>query len=535
MRHLGGPDGAPGAALRPGASAPCPLCYAPVSARELRRAEMSVEREPRAGRPLTLVLMRRPRRGADADAPRRASPAAAPTLNGVCDDRAAHRRTLRVTPAEAAEFWAADARALANEAAELARSAEWSPVASDSVPPQSVVEARLAGPWCHLAAETLALRARAWTERRYAALARRPGHAATAANASASAARDACDAALAAFEGEFRRLRSAESFPDLPVAPTVASAAKEAAPMPSVAPADPAGPADDSWVYYYQCPRGRPIFLTPLGFRVLSSSVDGILSRLPAWIRCPLAEVEPEQRVDPGARRRIGCLAGLPLGGTFRLVEADLSGEGARFGPPAAEAASGDASDALAPPAGLAAALAEHATELAARARARRSAAAADRREDARIRAADDSERRARTAAGPNEAELRAMPALPSSSLGIQTADAAGDHNTPPAAVSPPCSGPSFSRMAALGLAASGDDGAGGGGNGLSLVELYGRKEVRGGGGGSAYRPSGWVALGGGGGAARATGVGLAVKDTPAAAPAPRRKGGRGTPLDWGA
>jgi len=207
-------------------AAPCPLCFAPLTAKDLRSASLAVAKPSAVGSPATVTLVRRAR----PDAPPQPMVTGVPALGGGLESDApppaAAFAKLTVT-ADPLPVWVADARALACEAAELQREGEADPSA-------------LAGlPFVQIAAEALGQRGRAWAERRAAILERRglarltsslpsnspPGaHSASETGAVLAAGRATREAIVSAFECHLSiaadRLAKDAAFPTLaPSAP----------------------------------------------------------------------------------------------------------------------------------------------------------------------------------------------------------------------------------------------------------------------------------------------------------------------------
>jgi hypothetical protein len=390
-------------AARGGAAAaagPCPLCFAPVAARELRLAAVRLAAPPAAGEEAAFALLRR-RRGSilpvavGALAPATASGSAPPR----CDPFSKFTAV-----ADPSALWAEAGAALAATTARLRAEG-----GSEAPGELAAVAA---------ATEALAARARAWTERRARALLERAEDAAAAGpgpecagRAVAAAVRAAADdaaaaaaraagrtAAAAALDAAFPALAVAASPPRAagwprggggaapapPAAALAPSSARQPTSAPAAAPATSSSAADDDDLFLFQLADGQPVFLHPLNARMLAAH-HGSFAACPFTVAARVLELEAAAQ-DEGGRRRLRALAHLPLGARYSLAEVDLAP--------------------LLPPA----ALTPFAEELAARAARRagraRKAAAAARREAA----AEAAARRAAARTGISAAELRAMP-----------------------------------------------------------------------------------------------------------------------------
>jgi len=476
MQHLTTHD-APGAA-------PCPLCFSPITAKDLRSVAVREAPVPGLGDTATLTLVRcvkgsgRPGPARSGVPPVGTAPSAAPVPEDAFSKLAVTDNPL--------PLWLADARELGEEAAELAGEAG-----------PGAAEAQLSASFLHIAAESLAGRARAWVERRCMLQSRRGAVGAAQAHqeqhdTAAALGRAAKDRVLSCFDSHLsaasdRRARH-DAFPSLAAGAAGEGAAAPAPPPASEPPGTPAAPArrggrgreepgaaagrpggaargggsppdgeapaprlppppENEWVFF-QDRHGQLAFLHPLCMRVLAHHC-GSYDALPEALTARVVEVD-EQVLDAEGRRRLRFLSHLPLTSTVRLLEVDL-------GPVL--------------PAG---ALEPFREELEARARRRQRALRREREEDRRARRAEAEARRARQ--GPSGEELRAMPALARPVPGDE-AGAGGQGESPVAAspASPPAGqpgGPSFARMAKWGLAAgsSAADTAGG----PSLQDLYG-------------------------------------------------------------
>ncbi|GLC37445.1 hypothetical protein PLESTM_000585400 [Pleodorina starrii] len=155
-------------------SAPCPLCFAPVVARELRLVRVRRVVQPRAGDQLTLALIRRTRTSiipqpvdpaaAAAAAAAEAGAAAAAAVGGGGGGQPASlfdRNPFAkfVVGGDASELWRAAAEQLAACAMELVA--------------EGGVDAALEAPYVYGALDQLAARARRWAEHRAECLAAR--------------------------------------------------------------------------------------------------------------------------------------------------------------------------------------------------------------------------------------------------------------------------------------------------------------------------------------------------------------------------
>ncbi|KAK9840636.1 hypothetical protein WJX81_005957 [Elliptochloris bilobata] len=159
-------------------AAPCPLCYSPVVARELRLVRVHQVAAPQVGDVLTFKLLRRPRRSI---LPVEAEP----------DTTAAHLQPSKAGEPSAAAAWATSANGSAGNAAHGARTSgppvynrfsKFTAVA-DATPlwrgaaealaeyaavvmTEGTLDAATEAPHVFAAADALAARAAAWTERR---------------------------------------------------------------------------------------------------------------------------------------------------------------------------------------------------------------------------------------------------------------------------------------------------------------------------------------------------------------------------------
>ncbi|GIL58713.1 hypothetical protein Vafri_13716 [Volvox africanus] len=160
-------------------SAPCPLCFAPVVARELRLVRVRRVVQPRAGDQLTLALIRRNRISiipqpvdpmaaatAAAKAAAAAGAATAADGNGRCNGATEPLSLFDCNPfakfvasGDASELWRAAAEQLAACATELVA--------------EGGVDAALEAPYVYGALDQLAARARRWAEHRAECLAAR--------------------------------------------------------------------------------------------------------------------------------------------------------------------------------------------------------------------------------------------------------------------------------------------------------------------------------------------------------------------------
>ncbi|EFJ45410.1 hypothetical protein VOLCADRAFT_105963 [Volvox carteri f. nagariensis] len=168
-------------------SAPCPLCFAPVVARELRLVRVRHVVQPRAGDQLTLALIRRTRTSIipqPVDPPAAAAAAAAATTAATKPVSVFDRNPFAkfVVGGEASDLWRAAAEQLAVCATELVA--------------EGGIDAALEAPYVYGALDQLAARARRWAEHRAECLAARgllvsregPGAAPEALGAAAEAA-----------------------------------------------------------------------------------------------------------------------------------------------------------------------------------------------------------------------------------------------------------------------------------------------------------------------------------------------------------
>jgi hypothetical protein len=479
MGHLlesGGPE------LR--RAAPCPLCYTPVAARELRPAVVRRVEAPAVGREVRFALVRRHRDSISPEAAASGGGAAAPAGADPADI-ACSRFSKFTTTADPSAMWAADGAALGRYSAQLAA--------------EGGQEAAIEAPNVTAAMESLAVRARLWAERRERARAERAGlepadaAAATeqAGRAAARAVEDACavaaaqaahrterQVAAAALEAQFPALAVAPSLPrpqtawgkapgsqarpqqrqphQRPPTPPFSdggSAGEEEAvpagsadvaqlpPSPQAAQPEPsslpggaqpaAGPSSDGFFYFYQASDGQPLFLSALNQRMLLQHY-GSYASCPPTLTAAVLELEEEVVQSDATRRRLRALAHLPISGAFRLCEVDLA------------------------PLLPAAALAPFAEELAQRHKRRvqrdRQAAQRVRREDAAAAAAA-----AAVVVGPSAADLRAMPRLGDPGGAVP---ASGGEQAEEGDAGPPreedIDAPSFARIARLGFAATG-------------------------------------------------------------------------------
>jgi hypothetical protein len=438
------------------AAGPCPLCFAPVAARELRLAAVRLAAPPAVGEEAAFALLRRRR---DSILPF-AVGAPAATASGSAPPRCDQFSKFTAV-ADPSALWAEAGAALAAAAARLRAEG-----GSEAPGELAAVAA---------ATEALAARARAWTERRARALLERAedvaaagpgpedaGRAAAeavraAANAAAAAAarRAGRSAAAAALDAAFPALAVAASppraagwprggdaaapAPPPPAAALAPSSAQQPTSAPAAAPAAAASSsasADD--LFLFQLADGQPVFLHPLNARMLAVH-HGSFAACPSTVAARVLELEAAAQ-DEGVRRRLRALAHLPLCARFALAEVDLAP--------------------LLPPA----ALAPFAEELAARAARRagraRKAAAAARREAA----AEAAARRAAARTGISAAELRAMPlpgeAAPAASPVAADEDEDDDgfeaYDAAALGTSPGALGVSFAAIARDGFGATG-------------------------------------------------------------------------------
>ncbi|GIL77075.1 hypothetical protein Vretimale_3144 [Volvox reticuliferus] len=156
-------------------SAPCPLCFAPVVARELRLVRVRRVVQPRAGEQLTLALIRRNRISIipqPVDPMAAAAAAAAAGAATAADGSGGGTGTAEplslfdrnpfakfVASSDASELWRAAAEQLAACATELVT--------------EGGIDAALAAPYVYGALDQLAARARRWAEHRAECLAAR--------------------------------------------------------------------------------------------------------------------------------------------------------------------------------------------------------------------------------------------------------------------------------------------------------------------------------------------------------------------------
>ncbi|KAK9803799.1 hypothetical protein WJX73_000160 [Symbiochloris irregularis] len=219
-----------------------------------------------------------------------------------------------------------------------------------------------------------------------------------------------------------------------PEAPTPAGPAEISGTSPPVA--MPAQPANK--YLFYQAADGQWVFMSPLDMRILAS-VHGSLQSCPQSLQAPILSMETITQTET-TRRRFKSLAHLPLTGTFALAEIDL----ASSVPP----------EALAP----------FAKELAARQR-RHERQEAQQAERSRQEAAYEASLVTASAA-PSAAQLRAMPRPGApQDRGLDSAEleaaleASLISNQPPVLSSSPSlpqEGVSFANMTKMGYAASG-------------------------------------------------------------------------------
>ncbi|CAG9467790.1 unnamed protein product [Pedinophyceae sp. YPF-701] len=148
IQHLMSHGG--GAVSRAGAAAPCPLCFEPISARDLRGCVYAVSPRPRVGCNAAMALLLRQRDALEPHlAPQTDLPPCGP--GDAAPDAIFHRTVVTSNPFG---VWTSEARELGRQAAEVANGPE--------------VDAAVRGPFVHLALESLQHRAATWIERRAA-------------------------------------------------------------------------------------------------------------------------------------------------------------------------------------------------------------------------------------------------------------------------------------------------------------------------------------------------------------------------------
>lgn len=490
-------------------SSACPLCATHVAARELRLVNVRKARAVRPGDEITLRLLRRGRHsiipmpvvppgtttGGDASSssskgsasglarsPEKSSAAPwakRPVHQSSSAGVFSQQNGLNCNPyakfttiEDPMPLWIAVAETLAHRATAV--------IAGGGV------EASFELPPLLAAMESLAQRARAWTERRQRMLleqqievaeplvspeeagreAMRQVKAATEAATAAAEAEAAQAAVSKSLEAEFPALSLAGK-PQQSAAPQAVNLApkdaavstlqavkpdEECAESAANSPPEPKPDADDDSHYLYQSEDGQWIFMCQLNMKMLVQWCGSPVA-LPPVLSARILELENEVQTE-GLRKRLRALAHLPLSGSFQQCEVDLTG--------------------IMPPE----AMAPFASELAQRSKRRMQQAKQEAREAAR-EAKAVAEAAAAAVGGLSAEELAAMP-LPAGSLrpnaptfspggmgtgapgGGSSPSASGAEGNSSAAQQEPTpavpipAGPSFARIAKMGFAATG-------------------------------------------------------------------------------
>ncbi|KAK9807857.1 hypothetical protein WJX72_011479 [[Myrmecia] bisecta] len=463
-------------------ASPCPLCFNPIVARELRLVRVHQVQPPKVGQKVTFQLLTRPKgsiipvehvkAGSAGDQSSPASVAASVAAAVECSKYAKF-----TTVADAGMLWREAAEKLAEYAAQVTT--------------EGGLDAAQEAPFIYSAIDALAARAASWSERRQRlrldnaseeAAAEMPSSQAVGAAAAAAVRQVSTAAVTAASDSIGQAAAKAKMEADFP---TLGASSKGVAIQPSPKRASQGGGAElsssvqsdgglssgilgsspgdaaagnasiGSDFYFYQAADGQWLFLTALNMRALMAHFGSPLT-CPATFTATLLEVEDWVQNEV-VRKRLKFLSHLPLTGTFKMAEVDMH-------------------DLV-----LAESLAPFADEIKARAQ-RRTKRAEQEAEHAKREAEQEAANQA-ASFGPSVAELKAMP-LPSASLaalagglseedaldaaiakslGLQGrdpdgeaagADAAlmGTSSSPP----PPQKGISFAHMTRMGYAATG-------------------------------------------------------------------------------